>query len=73
MLNVFSIILGLIGLVLAIFALPPFMGWENWYALPFAIVGLALGVMSPKTAGRNLNLVVLAVAILRLFVGGGLI
>jgi hypothetical protein len=73
MLNVISIIVGLVGLVLAVPAFLPFLGWANWVVVPIAIVGLALGAMSNRTSGRNLNIVVLVVGVLRLMLGGGVI
>ena len=72
MLNILSLIIGLGTLVLALFAFIPLLGWANWVIIPFAVVGLALGAMSDKTAGRNLNIVVIAVGALRLMLGGGL-
>jgi hypothetical protein len=35
-------------------------------------VGLVLGLLSQKTSGRYINLVVLALAIIRLALGGGI-
>jgi hypothetical protein len=36
-------------------------------------VGLGLGVLSRQKSGRNLNLVVIVVGVLRLMLGGGII
>lgn len=72
MLNALSILLGLIALVLAIPAFLPLLGWANWIIVPIALVGLALGAMSSRNAGRNLNIVVVAICVLRLWLGGGL-
>jgi hypothetical protein len=38
-----------------------------------AVVGLVLGLISRETSGRNVNLVVLALAIVRLALGGGIL
>ena len=73
MLNLISIVIGLVGLALAVPAFLPFLGWANWLVAPIAVVGLALGAMSNRTSGRNLNLVVLVVGVLRLMLGGGVI
>ncbi|MEQ1547682.1 MAG: hypothetical protein ABL918_03420 [Chakrabartia sp.] len=73
MLNITSIVIGAVALLLAIFAFIPLLGWANWIIIPIAVVGLALGAMSGKTAGRNLNIVVIVVGVLRLMLGGGLI
>jgi hypothetical protein len=72
MFNLISILIGLFALLLAFFAFFPFLGWAYWLILPIAVVGLVFGVISSKTAGRNLNLIVLVVAIIRLWLGGGL-
>lgn len=72
MLNILSCLLGCFALLLMIPAFLPLLGWANWLIMPFAVVGLALGAMSDKNAGRNLNIAVLAVGALRLFLGGGI-
>jgi len=72
MLNIASLFLGVVGLLLAIPALIPFLGALNWLLLPIPAIGLALGALSSRTAGRNLNIVVLVVMVLRLMLGGGL-
>lgn len=73
MFNILSLIVGLVGLLMALPSFLPFLGWGNWFVIPVAVVGLALGVISRHTSGRNLNLLVLVVAILRLSLGGGLL
>ena len=74
MLNIASLAIGVIALILAVFAFIPFLGWANWVIIPFAVIGLALGAMSDRTSGRNLNIVVVVVVgALRLMLGGGLI
>ena len=73
MLNILSLVIGAIALLLAIPAFLPLLGWANWLIIPLAMIGLALGVLSRRKSGRNLNLVVIAVAVLRLILGGGLL
>lgn len=73
MLNIASLAIGIIALVLAVFAFIPFLGWANWVIIPFAVIGLALGAMSDSTSGRNLNIVVVVIGVVRLMLGGGLI
>jgi len=72
MLNFASIVIGVIALILAIPAFIPLLGWANWIVVPIAVVGLALGAMSNRTSGRNLNIVVIIVGVVRLMIGGGL-
>jgi hypothetical protein len=71
--NVCSTILGLMALIIALVGFIPLFGWLNWFAIPLAVVGLVLGLLSQKTSGRNVNLVVLALAIIRLALGGGIL
>jgi len=73
MLNLVSILIGLVALVLAIPALLPVISLMNWIVFPIALVGLVVGILSSRTSGRNLNLVILIVSGLRLFLTGGLI
>ncbi|MGB3317600.1 hypothetical protein [Sphingopyxis granuli] len=73
MLNLLSLVIGVFALVLAIPAFIPLLGWANWVIVPIAIVGLALGAMSGRTSGRNLNIVVIVVGVVRLMLGGGIL
>jgi len=73
MLNIASLVIGVIALILAVFAFIPLLGWANWVIVPIAVVGLALGAMSGKTSGRNLNIVVVIIGVIRLMLGGGII
>jgi hypothetical protein len=71
MLNLISLFVGVVALLLAIPAFMPLFGWLNWLVGAMAIVGLAIGLLSSSKSGRNLNLLVLVIAILRLMLGGG--
>lgn len=72
MLNLISLFIGGIALVLAAIAFIPLIGWANWFIIPLAIVGLGLGAISPSRSGRNLNLVVILIGVVRLSLGGGI-
>jgi hypothetical protein len=71
--NVLSTILGIVALTIALVGFIPLLGWLNWFAIPVAVVGLVLGLMSKETSGRNINIVVLALAMVRLALGGGIL
>jgi hypothetical protein len=73
MLNLVSLLIGVLTLILTAVALIPLLGWLNWLILPVALLGAGIGAASGGTAGRNLNLVVIVVGILRLFLGGGIL
>jgi hypothetical protein len=73
MLNVISLLIGAVALVLGVLAFLPLLGWAYWLIVPVALVGLVLGMMSDRNTGRNLNLVVIVIGVVRLMLGGGLI
>jgi hypothetical protein len=73
MLNVLSILIGLLALLFAIPGALPFLGALNWIALPFAVLGAGLGALSSSNGGRNFCLVVLVIAVIRLSLGGGIL
>ena len=73
MLNLVSIIIGFVALVLAALAFLPLLGWANWLIIPLAVIGAGIGAMSGSKAGRNLNLFVIVVGVLRLMLGGGIV
>lgn len=72
MLNLISILIGIVALALVAVAFFPLLGWANWLILPFAVVGAGIGALSSSNSGRNLNLVVLVIGTLRLILGGGI-
>lgn len=73
MLNLLSILTGIVALVLAIPSTIPFLGWGNWFVLPIAVVGIGLGALSRSNGGRNFCLIVFVIAVVRLMLGGGFI
>lgn len=70
MLNLISILVGIIAFPLMLIALIPLLGWLNYVVIPLAVVGLALGALSDSNTGRNLNIVVAGVGLVRLWLGG---
>ena len=73
MFNLASLIVGFVALVCALVAFLPLLGWLNWLIIPLAVVGAAIGVISRGTAGRNLNLLVIVIGVVRLVLGGGIL
>ena len=39
MLNLVSLIIGIVALVCAAIAFIPFLGWANWLIIPLAVIG----------------------------------
>ena len=73
MLNLVSLLIGFVALIFAAVAFLPLLGWMNWLILPLAIVGAAIGLVSRGRTGRNLNIFVILVGILRLILGFGIL
>jgi hypothetical protein len=73
MLNLVSLVIGAVALVLVAVAFIPLLGWANWFILPLAVIGAGVGQMSAGKAGRNLNIFVIVVGVLRLMLGGGIL
>lgn len=73
MFNLVSVIIGFVALLCAMVAFLPLLGWVNWLIIPVAIIGAGVGLISRGSAGRNLNLFVILVAVVRLAMGGGIL
>lgn len=71
MLNLLSILIGLLALPFLIFGWIPFLGWSLWFSLLMPVVGTIVGALSSGNAGRNFNLILLVLGGFRLFLGGG--
>lgn len=71
MFNLVSLIIGFVALVCALIAFIPLLGIGEWLVLILAIIGAGIGMISRGTAGRNLNLFVIVVAVFRLILGHG--
>ena len=70
MLNLLSILIGIVTLPVMLIALIPLLGWLNYLVIPMAFVGIALGALSSSNAGRNLNIIVAIIGGVRLWLGG---
>ena len=66
-----SVLIGLICAVLMVPALIPLFGWAQWAVLVGCVVGVIFGSFCQRKIGLTINIVVGVVAILRLFLGGG--
>jgi len=73
MFNIASLIIGFVALILAVIAFFPLLGWANWLIIPLAVIGAGVGMVSRSTTGRNLNLFVIVVGVIRLVIGGGIL
>jgi uncharacterized membrane protein YjjP (DUF1212 family) len=73
MFNFVSLVIGLVALVCALVAFIPLLGIGEWLVLILAIIGAGIGMISRGTAGRNLNIFVIVVAVFRLILGHGIL
>lgn len=69
--NIVSFLIGLVALPIALVGLIPLLGIANYFAIPIAAFGAVVGMLSGYKWGRNFNIVVIIIAIIRLFLGGG--
>jgi hypothetical protein len=51
----------------------PLLGWLNWLIIPLAVIGAGVGLISRSSAGRNLNIFVIVIGVVRLILGGGIL
>jgi uncharacterized membrane protein YjjP (DUF1212 family) len=73
MFNIVSLIIGFVALICALIAFIPLLGIGEWLVLMLAIIGAGIGMISRGTAGRNLNIFVIVVAVFRLILGHGIL
>jgi hypothetical protein len=73
MVNLVSILFGIIGLVIALVGLFPLLGWLNWLVILIGLLGMAFGLVAKHKGGLYLNIMVMCVAIFRLYLGSGII
>lgn len=75
MLNLVSLLLALVTFIfLVVTFLFPFIGAIGaWLSLVAAIFAAGIGQLSTAKSGRNFALFVVLVALLRLFIGGGVL
>lgn len=73
MFNIVSLIIGFVALICAVVAFIPVLGALNWLIIPVAIIGAGVGMVSRSHTGRNLNLFVIVIGVIRLMIGGGIL
>lgn len=72
--NLVSIIVAIVAFLVMILGLIPGLGWLNWGVAVLCIVGIIFGAVSErKKSGLTINAAVLAVGMLRLLLGGGIL
>ncbi|MEN3972934.1 hypothetical protein WJS89_09675 [Sphingomicrobium sp. XHP0235] len=72
MLNIVSILIGIIAIPFLIIGQVPLFGWTNLFWVIIPIIGVIVGALSSKTSGRNFNAIILVLMVLRLVLLGGI-
>lgn len=63
-------ILSFIGMILGFI---PFLGWLNWFIIPFAIIGLLFSIIGKSRGSQTICIIAIILGILRLIFGGGIL
>jgi len=69
--QILSVLIGLVCAVLLVPGLIPLLGWLQWAVLAGCVVGIIFGSFCQRKIGLTINVAVAVVAALRLFLGGG--
>ncbi len=69
MLNVLSVLIALCALPFTLIGVVPLLGSANYLAIIIALIGLVVGSVATGKAGRNLNILVIVIGIIRLWFG----
>lgn len=62
-------ILAIMGMLIGFI---PFLGWMNWFVIPFAIIGLVVSLLGRSKGGTVICVVAILLGMLRLLLGGGI-
>jgi uncharacterized membrane protein len=69
--QILSVLIGLVCAVLLVPGLIPLFGWLQWAVLSGCVLGIIFGSFCQRKIGLTINVAVAVVAALRLFLGGG--
>ncbi len=70
--QIISVLIGLVCAVLLVPGLIPLLGWLQWAVLAGCVLGIIIGSFCQRKIGLTINVAVALVAALRLFLGGGI-
>jgi len=71
--QILSVLIGLVCAVLLVPGLIPLLGWLQWAVLAGCVLGIIFGSFCQRKIGLTINVTVALVAALRLFLGGGFV
>lgn len=68
-----SLIMGILVMMGAFVAFLPFLGWMNWGVVPFAVIGLVIGIVATATAkqDRGVGIAGITLCVIAIFIGTG--
>ncbi|MBL9179098.1 MAG: hypothetical protein JNM65_13635 [Verrucomicrobiaceae bacterium] len=70
--QIISVLIGLFAAVCMVIGIIPLLGAIQWPVLVFCVFGIIFGVFPQRKIGLTINIAVGVVALVRLFIGGGL-
>lgn len=80
-----ALIWGILSFLGFLLGLLPCLGWVNWVNIPFAVVGVVIGIVAMSQAGAQhrpvgpaivglvLSVTAVVIGLIRLMIGGGLV
>lgn len=77
-----TFVLSLVAMLLTMIAFIPFLGWLNWVIIPLSILALVanvvfhnvdMGMRNLAKSGMIISLIAIAIGIIRLSLGGGIL
>ncbi len=72
--NMISTVIGLFALALGLLGIFPQLAWLTWMMLFLSLIGMVFGLSDKeKTNGITLNFLVIAFALFRLYLHGGIV
>jgi hypothetical protein len=80
-----ALVWGIIAFLGFLLGMIPCLGWFNWINIPFATVGVVIGIVAlsqagaqnrpvgPAVVGLSLSVAAVVIGVIRLVLGGGLV
>lgn len=71
--KIIGLFLAIIVSLLSVIAFIPLLGWLYWVIIPIGIIALLFSVIGNSGLGKTLSVMIIAIGICRLMIGGGII
>lgn len=71
--KIIGLFLAIIVSILSVIAFIPLLGWLYWIIIPIGIIAFLFSSAGNSKLGKTLSILVIAIGICRLMIGGGII